>query len=626
MGLLSERINTWVEDRITAWKERLRGWAVAVIELGLEAFLRAVEKAAAPHLKPFIERMEATGEVPDELKPIFKTLKEPVGAWPAMMALSLGSGMMGSAVGTLGDVMFGSMARVMMKKVTNRIMEVGPLIHIYRKGDITEADFYGWMAENGFDENWANWWLDATEFLPSWGDLIHWQAREVFEEAMVTKYGLDDEFETLDLSLFAKIGVTEEQAKNAWRAHWEHASWVQVVEMFRRGLITEQDLWDWFRLVEIPPFWRDKLIEVSHAWPTRVDVRRWWDMRTIDEAKLRELYAGMGYHGKNLDDYVLWTKVYVAFPDLMARWTKGWITLDDVRAELTGLGMPAERLEELIQTKIKATEAERTVKEKDLTKTDIIKGVKTEVITRDQGVELLMDLGYEEDEADYILAINIPREEQVSEVKTRELTKADILKGLKTEVLTELDAVAKLQELRYTLDDAQFIVKIFMASVKPPVEPRAKEASKADIVLAVKKGLITPEDGYLMLQDIGFTPEAAHFILTVRVEESPFSPVSYGEFKDLTHKWRRAAGREAKAMPEELKQAGAEMVRLTSELEALRRSIAEEEAKLIKVEVLPEAATKKRDKLRVALHRAEAELAQAKSRYDSLLAQWRHGG
>ncbi|KKL86589.1 hypothetical protein LCGC14_1943240, partial [marine sediment metagenome] len=247
----------------------------------------------------------------------------------------------------------------------------------------------------------------VTEFLPSADEQTFWLAREVFEPDQILKYGLDDELPAYADTDFSKVGVSPEQMTNKWRAHWEHASYIQMVEMFRRKLITEEDVRDWFRLVEIPPFWRQKLIDSAYTWPTRVDVRRWWDMRTIDEAELRRLYSGMGYRGDNLDNYLLWTKVYTAFPDLIARWKNGWITIDDVKSELTGLGMPTARVEEMIQTKIKPAGTERVAGERDLTKTDIIKGVKKEVISWSEGIELLVDMGYSEDEADYILAINI---------------------------------------------------------------------------------------------------------------------------------------------------------------------------------------------------------------------------
>ena len=348
-------------------------------------------------------------------------------------------------------------------------------------------------------------------------------------------------------------------------------------------------------------------------------------MRTIDETELRRLYSGMGYRGVNLDNYILWTKVYVAFPDLMARWSKGWITLDEVKSQLTALGMPAARVDEMIETKIKAGTPERTASERDITKTDIIKGVKTGVITRAEGAELLVDMGYDEDEAVYILEINIPRDQEDVVVSQRELTKADILKGLKTEVITRDEARTRLLGLRYSPADAEFLLKIFDAQVKPPVEPAAREASKADIIAAVKKGLITPEDAYLMLQDIGFTPEAAMFILEVKAEVSPFSPINFAEFKGLTQKYRVAAGMEAKPMPEEIKTAADEVVKLTAEVEALERSIVEEKRGLIDQEVIPEEATKRLKSLQVKRNRAIAKQEKAKSEYDRLVAEWRHG-
>jgi len=286
--------------------------------------------------------------------------------------------------------------------------------------------------------------------------------------------------------------------------------------------------------------------------------------------------------------------------------------------------MPADRLEELIETKMKSTAGDQTTTERDITKTDIYKGVKQGVITREEAIELLMDLGYEEDTADYLLTINIPEDEEDVIVKERDLTKTDIIKGLKTEVITEDEALAKLLELRYAPLDAEFLLKIYKATITPPAEARAREASKADIVLAVKKGLITPEEAYLMLQDLGFTPEAAQFILMVKAEVSPFSPMSYQEFKDTTGKWRKAAGMKVEPMTEGIRQAAAEVVKLTKDITALHDAIKEEDRGLVKDEILPATATAKRDELRVSLHRAESSLAAARSNYDRLVAEWRH--
>jgi len=621
---ISSRIHDTLEGWQGEWKDRLRGWMASWITKGGNEFLESAEPQTIDLMRDTLQKMINDPNISPELKKALeKSIEE--GDWVAVAFGYLGM-IIGSVLGILA--LGGPPGRIQQYAVERftHSMRLDPIstITAWRR----DPETYNWLFDDLRDQGWTEERIEAlkffTLFYPSPMDLVNWQAKEVFEPNMIAKYGLKDELGELRREDFYKAGMSDEQIDNFWMAHWEHPEFRTVVEMLRRTDFSEEDMAAWFRLVEIPPYWRDKLIEISYEVPTRVDVRRFWDMRTIDESRLREVYTHQGYHGKDLDDYVLWTKVYVAFPDLIARWKNGFITLDDVRAELTGYGMPADRLEELIETKMKSTAGDQTTTERDITKTDIYKGVKQGVITREEAIELLMDLGYEEDTADYLLTINIPEDEEDVIVKERDLTKTDIIKGLKTEVITEDEALDKLLELRYAPLDAEFLLKIYKATITPPAEARAREASKADIVLAVKKGLITPEEAYLMLQDLGFTPEAAQFILMVKAEVSPFSPMSYQEFKDTTGKWRKAAGMKVEPMTEGIRQAAAEVVKLTKDITALHDAIKEEDRGLVKDEILPATATAKRDELRVSLHRAESALAAARSNYDRLVAEWRH--
>jgi len=620
----ADRLRNWIESLSESWKDRLRGWVIRSIAEGAVKFLDDAEPEARDNVKDVLIKIRDNPNTPPELKAIVERALEPKSWIQIVVLIGMVVVMVIQAVGTMFPPGLKRMEYGEERVAQTYRLDPISLMTGWRRDPAAFEQYFDDLRDQGWTDDRIEALKFFTLFMPSAQDLVNWQAKEVFEPDMVAKYGLDDEFAGLDLTLFGKIGVTEEQARNFWRAHWEHPELRTIIEMLRRTDFTEADMADWFRLVEIPPYWRDKLIQISYEVPTRVDVRRWWDMRTIDEARLREIYAHQGYHGKDLDDYVLWTKVYVAFPDLIARWKNGWISIDEVRAELIGYGMPAQRVEELLETKFKSTEGDRVTGERDVTKTDIIKGVKKAVITRGEGLELLMDLGYDEDEADYILTINIPVDEEDVVVNQRDLTKTDILKGLKADLITEEEALERLKEIRYSQLDAEFLLNIYLALVTPPTEPRSREASKADIVLAVKKGLITPEDGYLMLQDIGFTPEAAQFILTVRAEVSPFSPMSYQEFKDTTGKWRKAAGMTSEAITEQIRKAAGEVVKWTKDLESLQKLVHDEEAKLVKEMVLPAEATARRDELRVALHRAESTLAAAQAHYDALVAEWRH--
>jgi len=626
--------------------DRLRDWLSSFLVKGTNEFLESAEPSTKDIMRDTLNKVLETPEMTPELRKVLEDSLEK-GDWVATLV-----GALAFVTGTIASL-FSSGAPMgrCVEYYADRRMEsfrLDPMsvINAWRRDPEAYEKYFDDLRDQGWDDERIEALKFFTLFLPSARDIVSWYAREVYEPDMIERYGLADELPTYEETDFPKIGVDPTQAKNFWMAHWEHASYMQIREMVHRGVLskdktmpappTTKEGWeardaegaeaayDWYRLVEIPPFWRARLTEMMFEVPTRVDVRRWWDMRTIDEERLRSIYHAQGYHGKDLDDYVLWTKVYVAFPDLIARWKNGWITLDEVRAELTGYGMPADRMEELMETKVKPEGAAKTEAERDITKTDIYKGVKTGVITRGEAMELLMDLGFDEDDADYLLTINIPTDEEDVVVKERELSKTDILKGLKAEVITEDEALAKLLELRYTQLDAEFLLKIYKATIKPPAEAREREASKADIVLAVKKGLITAEEGYLMLQDIGFTPEASQFILMVKAEVSPFSPMAYQEFKDITGKWRKAAGVEGTPEAEALRHAAAEVVKLTRDIEVLKERVKDEERGLVAGKILPPGATAKVDELRVALHRAEATLAAAKSHYDALIAEWRH--
>ena len=623
MGI-SDRINGWVDDRRKVWGGALGNFLVGTIAESLKKSVGAT--APTPnYVKDIIARYKERTGTPDDIRDFLSWLESmentPIGWFFGtliMMVQSLGI-ILGGSEPLANIIKYG-------QEFALRTQQLDPMqaITAWRRDNNYQPPPLDDLRRQGWSEERIEALKFVTEVIPNAADIVRFALREVYTPEIAEQYGQFQDIPTAAYPDAARAGLSEDMFKKYWAAHWGLPSASDGFELLHRGLLTEDQLKGLLKANDIMPYWRDQLIKLSWNVPTRVDVRRFWEMRTIDEARLREIYTALGYHGRDLDDYVLWTKIYTDFPDLLARYKNGWITIDDVKAELVTMGMKPERAKTLIQEKLKNATIERTVTEKNLTKADIVNGVKKGVITRLEGAELLVSIGYSTDEATYILDVSIPADEETSAKTKRELTKADILAGLKTGVLTELAALKKLLDLRYTSDDATFILKIYKASATPPAEPKLKEASKADIVTAVKKGLITPEDGYLMLLDLGFASDAANFILSVAAESSPFSPMSFGEFKDVADKWRKAAGLEVKPMSEELRKAADELVARRKDAEALRAAVAAEEKLLIPGPGLPATATEKLTELRAALHRAESELARVQTDYNVKVAEWKH--
>jgi len=196
-------------------------------------------------------------------------------------------------------------------------------------------------------------------------------------------------------------------------------------------------------------------------------------------------------------------------------------------------------------------------------------------------------MGYDEWEAKLLVDTNVPVDTEDEQIKLRELTKADILKGLKVAEFGPDEAISRLVARRYGYDDAALLVRIYTAVIEKPTEERLRQESKADIITAVKKGIITNEEGYLRLMDIDFTSEASEFILSVRVEESPFSPQSPTEFVELVNKYKRSVGMEVHETTETAIEAEKVYLEAEAKLKAARERGAPQ-AEILQLEALVE--------------------------------------
>jgi hypothetical protein len=133
-----------------------------------------------------------------------------------------------------------------------------------------------------------------------------------------------------------------------------------------------------------------------------------YDLRVVDEEEVLRNYLDLGSDLEHAEKLTAFTLIDTEFPDLIARYGNGWINREQLSTRLIQLGLPPERAEEFIQTRIdNLARPQRIANERDLTKSEIIKGVKSGIIGYDFGVQALQDMGYDEFEAEYIMLINI---------------------------------------------------------------------------------------------------------------------------------------------------------------------------------------------------------------------------
>jgi len=138
---------------------------------------------------------------------------------------------------------------------------------------------------------------------------------------------------------------------------------------------------------------------------SRTDIVHEFDIGSRDFDGMVKGFIELNYSEAAAYSIAVWEQFNIIFSDLRALYSKGWIDAEGLLKEVIDLKIPEERAKELVMTVVKFDQPERLEDERTLTKAEIVKGVKNEIITVNDGVALLMDIGYEEWEAYYILAI-----------------------------------------------------------------------------------------------------------------------------------------------------------------------------------------------------------------------------
>ena len=451
MASISENIGNTIDKWSQWWGDRLKAYFVHIISFGLEIFMDILGKSFAPKLAPLIKTLEESGTMPEEIQNLLNEIKEPTGEVGAMLAQAAGGALVGGAIGSIIDAMFMRSAYFFQSKFHPRIANEQEQIAFWLRGFYDDEKLKEESRKLGIDdsalaikkelskvrlnpETVARLWMrnkegyeylwkdlkdsgvddariaalkEAAHLIPTYQDVTNFMAHEVFEEDAVTKYGLDDEFEKLDLTWFEKAGVNPEFAKMLWRNHWQHPAFREITELLHRGEITDKDMFEWYKLVEIPPHWRDKLTSIAWSLPNRIELRMMARYGLVDKAFLVEMLGKAGLHADYRDIAADMMLAMGIRTDLSTRYGKGWLTKEGVRSELTASGLSPEIGDRMYQWIVKNTSEDRVVKERDLTKTEIYKAIKKGAMSATQGIELISDLGYDLDEAALLVEINV---------------------------------------------------------------------------------------------------------------------------------------------------------------------------------------------------------------------------
>lgn len=213
--------------------------------------------------------------------------------------------------------------------------------------------------------------------IPPIQDIITMAVREAWNDEVIDEFELDRDFPPQVAKWAEKLGYSSDWALKYWISHWTLPSVTQGFEMLHRELIDNDQLENLLRAQDIPPFWRDNLIKMSHRLYTRVDIRRMYREGVLDEQGVFEELKHIGYddeRARNMTDfYISWTTGEEKEPTrgkIIKAYKQGVIDERDVREKLKNLEYSDDAVElyvsladyeleeEYLDTVIDVTEAE----------------------------------------------------------------------------------------------------------------------------------------------------------------------------------------------------------------------------------------------------------------------------
>ena len=357
--------------------------------------------------------------------------------------------------------------------ISENLLDIMGLITLYRRGKISEKELETRSLELKWRPEQVQDLITSTQVIPGVQDIITFAVREVYTpevaEAFGQYQGYEAVAETAKDDLHA-IGMLPEVFKKYWAAHWRLPGVEQGFEMLHRGIIpysatSEQPLSLERLLValDIMPAWREKLLAISYSPYTRVDVRRMHKLGILKDEDLVKAYKDLGYDDEKANNMAKFTIAYNAEP---------------IDAELTETD-------------------KNVIKERDLSKTDVLNGYRDSLIGESDARKMLEGLGYSSDEIDYyITSVDFKREQSELESYLKFYHDAYV-KG----ILTHNDIVDRLGELN--LSGAQ--IDYLFSTWDLDKAAKVNKPTKAELLTFLRKKIIDLDTFKDEMMGLGYT-------------------------------------------------------------------------------------------------------------------------
>jgi len=385
---------------------------------------------------------------------------------------------------------------------------VGESISLHLRGKLTLEELQQRLRGNGvLHQGERNLFLELANFIPPPTDLTSFMVRDIADEEVVKKYGYDESF---NVKFAGRIkdwaraqGMTEDQFRYVWRAHWRLVSPTQGFEMLHRlrpgavpnEIVTEEaDVLQLLEVDDYPPFWRRRLMAISYRPLTRVDTQRAYFIGSLDLADVKESYLDQGYDEKRatvMQNFtrrlrVRWIRSQLGLPGpaaLAGMYADRLIDRAELTRETAAYGFDAAD----VQLAVDAAEQRRRLGRKKKALAALRTRYMAGMVPNGDAIALLVRRGFPGGDAQQIVT---DLEEERS-LLGRHITVRPLCRMADRGVITREDYLLALMRLGFRAREAQRLVDLCAAEKGEREERKKKRLSPAQLCAALQDQRLT---------------------------------------------------------------------------------------------------------------------------------------
>ena len=331
-------------------------------------------------------------------------------------------------------------------------------ITLWRREEMTEEELSAQLSKLGFRADQQEMAKRATLYYPNPEDIVRFAVREVYNPDAVRAFGLDQDLPPEYLETSKRAGLSDEFATQFWRAHWQLPSPIQVYEMLHRRVINEEQVEQYMKAADFMPSWRQPLIDISYRPLTRVDVRRMHAMQVLTREQVKSAYRDLGYDERNAELMTEFTVRYNQGQEgeapssiIMRRYERGSIDKLTAEQQLRERGFSEDAITQLLQE----ADEELQFQLIDLRADALVDQYNRGELTMDQLRVELTQIGVPNDMLNRVIM-----REQIQAIKRTKLpTKATLDRWILSGIITEEDYVSRMERLGYRPGDIELYLR-----------------------------------------------------------------------------------------------------------------------------------------------------------------------